>query len=103
MRLWSAIQKVIPHLRNKYVITLIAFFVWMLFFDRNDIVTRIRLHSQVNKLKKEKQFYLDELQKINETNDLLFSDNESLEKFAREKYLMKRPDEEMFLIVKKEE
>ncbi|GIV34157.1 MAG: hypothetical protein KatS3mg031_1692 [Chitinophagales bacterium] len=96
-------EKILPALKNKYVATLIVFFVWMLFFDRNDLVSRIRLQKQLNKLKKEKKFYLDELQKIHHTHELLFSTDEALEKFAREKYLMKRPDEELFLIVKKKD
>lgn len=89
-----------PYLKNKYIFTLLAFFIWMLFIDDNDIITRIRLKRQLDKLKKEKQFYSEEILKIEETRRQLFSSNETLEKFAREKYLMKRDDEEIFLIVK---
>lgn len=92
-------EKILPKLKNKYVIALLAFFIWMLFFDRNDIITRIRLQRQLARLKKEKEFYRKEIIKIEETNRQLFSSEETLEKFAREKYLMKRDDEEVFLIV----
>src|ERR1051325_4491840 len=85
--------KLLPRLKNKYVLTLIAFFVWMLLFDHNDIITRIKLKRQLAKLKKEKEFYQQELVKVEEINRELFSSDETLEKFAREKYLMKRDDE----------
>lgn len=90
-----------PHLKNKYVFTLLLFFTWMLFFDRNDIITRFKLKRQLAKLKTEKEFYLKEMQEVEETNRELFSNDETLEKFAREKYLMKRENEELFLIVEK--
>src|SRR5690349_18768192 len=83
----------LPYLKNKYVITVLVFFMWMLFFDRNDIITRVKLKNQLAKLQKEKEFYREEIKKVEETNALLFSNDETLEKFAREKYLMKRDDE----------
>jgi len=94
-------EKILPRLKNKYVLTLLLFFGWMLFFDHNDIITRIKLRMQLSKLKKEKEFFQNEMKKIEETNRQLFSSDETLEKFAREKYLMKRDDEEIFLIVEK--
>ena len=84
------------------MVTLIFFF-WMLFFDRNDVVSRIKLHRVLAKMKTEKKFYEKEIHNIEETNHSLFSDDESLEKLAREKYLMKRDNEEIFLIVQSEE
>lgn len=74
----------------------------MLFFDRNDYITRYKLKRQLAKMKAEKEFFLREIRKVEETNAQLFSSNEALEKYAREKYLMKRDNEEIFLIVEKE-
>lgn len=90
-----------PRMKNKYILTILAFFVWMLFFDRNDLISRFKLKRQLAKLKTEKQFYLKEISKVEEINAQLFLSNETLEKYAREKYLMKRDDEEIFLIVEK--
>ncbi|MDZ4844387.1 MAG: septum formation initiator family protein [Chitinophagales bacterium] len=90
-----------PRMKNKYIITILVFFVWMLFFDRNDLISRYKLKRQLSKLKTEKEFYLKEISKVEETNTLLFYSDETLEKYAREKYLMKRDDEEIFLIVEK--
>lgn len=102
-RLQSIYSKYFPYFKNKYVITLLVFFTWMLFFDDNDIITRIKLKRQLGRLAAEKEFYLEEIEKIEETNRQLFSSDETLEKFAREKYMMKRDNEEIFLIVKKED
>src|SRR5687767_6261431 len=88
-KLKSIYSKYFPYLRNKYIFTLLLFFVWMLFFDGNDLITRIKLKMQLSKLKAEKEFYRQEMKKIEETNRQLFSSEETLEKFAREKYLMK--------------
>jgi len=97
----AAGNRLIPYLKNKYIFTLLLFFLWMLFFDRNDFITRIRLKRQLSHLKSEKEFYQREIEKIEETNRQLFSSDETLEKFAREQYLMKRDNEEIFLIVRK--
>jgi cell division protein FtsB len=102
-RLKSIYARYFPYFKNKYVITIIIFFGWMLFFDDNDIITRIKLQRQLARLKTEKEFYKEEIKKIEETNRQLFSSDETLEKFAREQYLMKRDNEEIFLIVEKKE
>ena len=102
-KLKSIYSKYFPYLKNKYIFTLLLFFVWMLFFDGNDLITRIKLKIQLSKLKAEKVFYEQEMKKIEETNRQLFSSEETLERFAREKYLMKRDNEEIFLIVEKKD
>lgn len=101
LKIWYA--EFSPRFKNKYILTLFAFLIWMLFFDDNDFITRIKLKRQLARLKAEKEFYLKEMKKIEETNQQLFSSKETLEKFAREKYLMKRDNEEIFLIVEKKE
>lgn len=72
----------------------------MLFFDRHDIISQVKLRSELNKLLEDKQYYRDEVSKTKEDLDNLLSDPDRLEKFAREKYLMKYDDEEVFIIVK---
>lgn len=91
-------QKLRNIFTNKYLITGIAFAVWMLFFDRNDI--RLQL-KRVNELKKlqESEKVMD--QQINDTkNELsqLKTNPETLEKYAREKYMMKKDNEDLFII-----
>jgi cell division protein FtsB len=90
-------------LRNKYLIAGIAFIVWMLFFDRNDLMSQYEYRKQLNKLKDEKEFYTREIDKtVTDLNELT-TNRSRLEKFAREKYLMKKENEDIFVIIEKEE
>jgi len=86
--------------RNKYFVVSLAFLVWMVFFDKNDLFSQYQYHQQLGKLKHERDFYQKETAKVNQELDELTSNKEKLEKFAREKYLMKKANEDVFVIVK---
>jgi len=86
-------------LRNKYVITIFVFFSWMLFIDQTSLIDRFSLVKNIKSLKQEKVILQNEIRKNQEMIDILHSDLENLEKFAREEYLMKKPDEDIFLII----
>ena len=86
--------------RNKYFLVSSIFLVWMVFFDRNDLFSQWEYHQQVSKLKQERDFYQKESAKVHQDLDELTSNKEKLEKFAREKYLMKKDNEDVFVIVK---
>jgi cell division protein FtsB len=85
--------------KNKFFIVTLAFVIWMIFFDKNDLFSQYEYHQQLNKLKQEQQFYQTETAKVNKDLDELTSDKAKLEKFAREKYLMKKDNEDIFVIV----
>lgn len=72
----------------------------MLFFDRNDLLSQYEYRVQLQKLKEEKEFYILETERVKKDLDELNSDQEKLEKFAREKYLMKKDNEDVYVIVK---
>ncbi|MDX5320673.1 MAG: septum formation initiator family protein [Bacteroidota bacterium] len=93
------LQKLVQH---RYAITLGVFLVWMLFFDQNNMMEQFKLRSQLNDLKSEKQYYIQEMEKAQREYDELFTNQQSLEKFAREKYLMKKDNEDIFVIVPEE-
>lgn len=95
-KLWSKIPSFI---KNKYFITFIGTIVWMLFFDRYDIVSQIKLKHQLHLLEEDKDYYMSEIIKTRSELDELMTDNRKLEKFAREKYLMKKEEEVIFVIV----
>ena len=86
--------------RSKYFLVTSVFVVWMVFFDRNDLFSQWEYHQQVSKLEQERDFYQKETAKVHQDLDELNSNKEKLEKFAREKYLMKRDNEDVFVIVK---
>lgn len=94
------ISKILPYLRNKYIISLIVFIVWMIFFDRNDLISQYSYNQQLNKLQDDKAYYIKSIDQNQLSLHELMSEPENLEKFARERYLMKKEDEDIFLIVK---
>ncbi|MBS1646721.1 MAG: septum formation initiator family protein [Bacteroidetes bacterium] len=75
--------------------------IWLTFFDRNDIFTQYDLRQQVLKLEKERNYYQNEIAANNKAINELSTNQKSLEKFARETYLMKRDNEDVFVLVKK--
>ena len=89
-------------LKNKYLIAGIAFITWMLFFDRNDLMSQYEYRQQLNKLEAEKEFYTVESEKAVKDLTELTTDRGKLEKFAREKYLMKKDNEDVFVIITEE-
>ena len=90
-------SKFIKPLKNWFVIILIVFAVWMLFFDTNSWFIHNELNNAIEALENEKEYYKREIEKDNKAIKKL-STKEGLEKFAREKYYMKRDNEEIFII-----
>lgn len=78
------------------------FLFWMLFLDSNDLYTQFKLRNQLKTLDNEKEFYQEKIDKVQHEREQLLTDTEALEKFAREKYLMKKESEDLFVIVEKE-
>ncbi|MFN7014307.1 MAG: FtsB family cell division protein [Bacteroidia bacterium] len=95
----SLYQRIPPPLRNKYVLTTLGFIIWLLFFDRHDIISQIKLRRELHKLEEEKAFYVKEIEKDSKNLNELLTNPKTLEKFAREKYLMKKDNEDIFVIV----
>jgi len=87
---------------NKYIIATVVFVVFMIFGDKNNVVEQYNLHKQYNKVKTEHDYYINQIAKAKHDYNELFSNNKNLEKFGREKYLMKRDNEDVFVIVKKQ-
>ena len=96
-------NKLLHYLNNKYAITIIIFGIWMLFFDNNNFIAQVRLNSTHNELEMEKQYYISEIEKDRQATFELMTDTLTLEKFGREQYLMKRDNEDIYLIVDKED
>lgn len=90
--------KRLKYLRNKYVLTLLVFSVYMLFLDDVDVFTIIRQRVKYNKLLNEKELVHEKYTKTKTVLDQLNS-MEAIEKFAREEKMFKREDEDIFIIV----
>jgi cell division protein FtsB len=91
-------QKVNPWLKNKYILTLAIFVLWMLLFDSSNWVDVYREYKRIKKLEQDKDYYTNKIENDRNRLNELQTNNENLEKFAREQYLMKKPDEEIFIV-----
>ena len=95
--------KIWPWLRNKYVLTIAVFSVWMLFFDQNNAVDRIRMGSEIRQLEDDREYYLEQIQKDSARLSELTTNKENLEKYAREQFLMKKPNEDVFVVIEEKD
>lgn len=88
--------------KNPYLVTLILFSIWMFFADENSMLTQYRRWSELADLKKKKEYYEEQISITTTAYKELTANPESQEKFAREHYWMKRDNEDVFVIVQKE-
>jgi cell division protein FtsB len=88
-------------LKNKYFLVIVGLVIWLLYFDRNDVFTQKELIDKCNKLKTERDYYIAEIEKSKHEIYELQNNMKSLETFAREKYLMKKDNEDVFVFVQK--
>ena len=102
MQLPFFISPVLRVVRSFYFLTGVGFLVWMLVFDANDLSKQFDIYRKWQDLRNEKQYYLDNIEVVKQDRAELMSSPALLEKFAREKYLMKRPGEDVFVLVPQE-
>ena len=91
--------KIWPWLRNKYVLTIAVFTIWMLFFDQNNAVDRVQMGSEIRQLEDDREYYLEQIQKDSARLSELTTNKENLEKYAREQFLMKKANEDVFVVI----
>ncbi len=89
-------------LGNKYLIAVTVFLVWLLIFDNNSLIDRVKYLNTLHNLGEEKQYYLKRIEEDSRRLKELKTDRENLEKFAREQYFMKKENEDVFVIVEEE-
>lgn len=86
----------------RYVAVLLAFVVWMAFFDRNNWWDIYQLKKTYKKAQEERDYYRVQTERAKNEYNALFKNTDSLEKFAREKYMMKKENEDVFVIIEEE-
>ena len=84
---------------NRYLLAAISLLIWLSFFDRNDFLTTYSYRQKLNDLRAEKSYFEKEIEKNRAYIERLETNPENLERFAREKYLMKKDDEDIFVIL----
>ena len=85
--------------RNFYVIAGVFFLVWILFIDSNDLVSQVQLQQKIDDLEAQKEYYQENIREIRQQYDLRENDLNQLEKYAREKYYMKKRSEDVYIVV----
>lgn len=86
---------------NKYILVAFFFILWLLFFDKNDFFTQRDLNKQLKKLSDEKKYYQTEIQKNKQFIEELKNNMQSIEDYARQRYWMKKDNEEVYVILQK--
>lgn len=85
-------------LRNKYIFTVAVFLLWLLFFDKTNVVSHIGELSKIQTYKKQIQFYENGTRDVTNQLNQLNTNNQRLEAFAREQYYLKKEGETIYLI-----
>ena len=89
--------KFLKILKKPFVLILLIFLIWMLFFDANSYLIHRELNKEINELEKEKNYYIREMEADKKTIKQLSTDD-GIEKLAREKYYMKKENEDIYII-----
>lgn len=84
---------------NRYTVVFMLFLGWMIFLDNNSFLVIRELNEEIEKYEKQVTYYKAEYQKNNDYYNRLMKDKSEREKYARENYFMKKPNEEIFILV----
>ena len=93
-------QKIRDLFKNFYFLFFLSFILWMTIIDSNGFIDRYRLSKKLSELNTQKEFYVKEINKVTLDKEKFESDEELLEKYAREEYLMKKESEDIFYVIK---
>ena len=101
-RIQDIIKKLPKPLRNKYLILFLLFILWIIFIDDYNLINQSKIKNTVDELKSQKEFYINEIKSDSTELYLLQNDPAEQERFAREKFLMKKENEDIFIVREKE-
>jgi cell division protein DivIC len=96
--LQRGLGKVPAWLKNKYFLTGSFFIIWMVFFDLKDLASDFSRRARLKELQKNEKHLVKEISETNKELDLLKTNAQTIERYAREKYLMKKDNEDLFIV-----
>ena len=96
-------EQIPTFLKNKYVLVGSIVFLWVAFFDSHNLVKQSKLKGEIEDLEEKRNFYETEIQKDSIALHELTTNPKTQEKFAREKYLMKKDNEDVIVIIEENE
>ncbi len=99
----NLLNKIPPFFKGFYFLFTLFFVIWMVFVDSNDLSLQLSLFNKKKSLIESKRFYEEKILEVKNDKEALESNLELLEKLAREKYLMKKENEDLFIVVTKDE
>jgi cell division protein DivIC len=94
----KAIFNTIRPFLNKYLITVVVFLVFIVFVDENNVIRRVEYEKKIREIKQEIRHYRKLSEDSEQKLEKLHSSKAELERVAREEYLMKKPNEEVFIV-----
>lgn len=95
------LQQIPDWVKNKYFLTAFTFLVWVTFFDDRDLINNIRHTRELKQLEQSRNYYTQLIEETKQELQQLKTSPATLEKFAREKYRMKRENEDLFILNEK--
>jgi len=95
--LMNLVKKILPFIMNRYFLVSLGFVVWMLFFDQRDFFLQRERKAALEKLEAAKKYYQNEIADTKKHLDNIQSNPAAVEKYARERYLLRREGEEVYL------
>jgi cell division protein FtsB len=96
---YTVLRKILRILTNRFLIATLAFGIWIIFFDNYSLVRQYKLQKELKGLEEMKQNYLSEIAENKRELEELVTNKKTLEKFAREKHLMKRDNEDIYIVI----
>lgn len=93
------LKQIFGKFRNLYIATAVFAGVWFLFFDRYNFASQIKVSNRIKRLEADLAYYKAEQAKKEARGDLLNTNYEELERFARENYWMKKDNEDLFVVI----
>lgn len=94
----NGLKQTIQIVKNKYTIAFGVFLVCILFLDRNDVFNQLQRRQELKKLEEKKKYYQQEIDKTQTDLNSLQNNPQALEKFAREKFYLKKSNEDVFIV-----
>lgn len=92
------LDKIPPILKNKFIVTSIIFVLWVTFFDQYNLIDRFKSIRELDKLEDDMVYYREKITEDSVKLYQLETNNDNLERFAREQFLMKKDNEDVFII-----
>lgn len=94
----SMLKKIFRVAKNRYFLVTLFAMSWIIFFDRYNLMKRVEDEMELHKLKQEREYYVEQIKMVEKNRDELLSNPQSLERFARERYFMKKDNEEVYIV-----